>query len=210
VNGINGSGRAKLQCLRTMNPTPTDAATCYGKVLTVVEKQWPNWSTNISEGMREGLEELGLSVGNNTNVDSTCTSGFDDKHACDRGGAARRVLILMTDGSPNTGVNNCSSQTGYADYWAGLVGDGNPFFECAMWYAQQAAEKGVIVYTIGIGGGANDDFLETMATGTDPHGGTPQPAFPGGTGRYFKAAQPSDLDGIFKIILTSVSVRIIG
>lgn len=211
VNGTNGSSRAKLQCLRTMNPVPTDAATCYAKVLAAVERQWPNWGTNISEGMREGLEELGLSIGSNTGVDSTCTTGVDDKHACDRGGAAKRVLILMTDGSPNNSVSNCTSQPGYADYWAGLIGNGNVDFECAMWYAQQAAAKGVIVYTIGIGAGANADFLTTMATGTDPRsGGTPVPMFPGASGKYFPAARPSDLDGIFRQILTSISVRIVG
>jgi hypothetical protein len=211
VNGTGGSSRAKLQCLRTMTPVPTDAATCYGKVLNAVEHQWPNGGTNISEGMREGLEELGLSIGSNTNVDSTCTSGVDDKHACDRKGAAKRVLILMTDGSPNNKVTNCSSQPGYADYWDGLIGPTDPDFDCAMWYAQQAAAKGVTVYTIGIGGGANTDFLTTMATGVDPRsGGTPVPMFSGAAGKYFSAVTPADLDGIFREILTSISVRIVG
>lgn len=210
-NVVGGESRAKLQCLRTMNPTPADAATCYANVLKAVERQWPNWGTNISEGMREGLEELGLSVGSNTGVASGCTGAVDNKQACDRGGAAKRVLILMTDGSPNARVSNCSSQTGYGDYWEGLIGNGNPDFECAMWYAQQAAAKGVTVYTIGIGAGANTDFLTTMAEGKDPRsGGTPVPMFSGASGKYFPAARPSDLDGIFRQILTSLSVRIVG
>jgi hypothetical protein len=205
-----GYARSKLQCLRRQVPPSTDPVGCYADVLTAVEKQWPNWGTNIGEGMREGLEELGLSIGNNTNVDHTCTAPNNDKHACDRSGAAKRVLILMTDGSPNASPNGCTTQPGYADFWEGLIGNGNTHFECAMWYAQQAAAKGVIVYTIGIGGGANGDFLTAMATGTDPHGGAPIPMFPGVGGQYFPAAQPSDLDGIFRIILTSVSVRIVG
>jgi hypothetical protein len=80
-----------------------------------------------------------------------------------------------------------------------------------MWYAKQAADKGVIVYTIGIGGGANADFLETMATGVDPRsGGQSVTMFPGANGKYFPAVRPEDLDGIFRQILTNISVRIIG
>ncbi len=204
------ASRSKLQCLRTKNPPPADALTCYADVLTAVERQWPNNSTNIAEGLREGLEELGISVGSNT-VDSTCTGAENSGHSCDRGGAAKRVLILMTDGSPNAYPSGCTGQTGYADYWEGLIGNEKTAFECAMWYAQQAAAKGVIVYTIGIGGGANADYLQTMATGTDPRsGGTPVPMFPGVGGQYFPAATPADLDGIFRIILTSISVRIVG
>jgi hypothetical protein len=211
VNGTGGSSRAKLQCLRTQNPIPTEAATCYAKVLAAVEHQWPNVGTNIAEGMREGLEELGIDVAGNTGVDHTCTTGVDDKHACDRRGAAKRVIILLTDGSPNQMISNCSSQPGYGDFWDGLVGATKPEFDCAMWYAKQAADKNVIVYTIGIGGGANADFLETMATGVDPRsGGTPVTMFPGGNGKYFPAVRPEDLDGIFRQILTNISVRIIG
>ncbi|MBE7468977.1 MAG: hypothetical protein DPW09_03265 [Anaerolineae bacterium] len=207
--------RAKLECLRSTVPTPLDPAICYAKVLRVVERQWPRFGTNISEGMREGLEELGISVGSNTVLASTCTTTANDMHACDRGGAAKRVLILMTDGSPNASVSSCSSQSGYADYWDGLIGKNDPDFDCAMWYAQQAAKNGVVVYTIGIGGGANRDFLWAMATGVDPRGGTgndekAQTMFPGSGGRYFGAAKPSDLDGIFRQILTSISVRIVG
>jgi hypothetical protein len=160
--------------------------------------------------MREGLEELGLDIGNPATVDHSCSTTDNDGTACDRSGAAKRVLILMTDGSPNGMPAGCTTQAGYADYWEGLIGNGDPDFECAMWYAQQAAAKGVIVYTIGIGGGANGDYLKTMATGTDPHGGAPIPMFPGVGGQYFSAATPDDLDGIFKIILTSISVRIVG
>jgi hypothetical protein len=80
-----------------------------------------------------------------------------------------------------------------------------------MWYAREAARQGVTVYTIGIGAGANTDFLTTMAEGKDPRsGGTPVPMFSGASGKYFPAARPSDLDGIFRQILTSLSVRIVG
>ncbi len=210
TSNTTGYARAKLQCMRTKTPPPTTAAACYADVLTAVEKQWPNWGTNIAEGMREGLEELGLDIGNPATVDHSCSPTPNDGKACDRSGSAKRVLILMTDGSPNGSPAGCTSQAGYADYWEGLIGNGDPDFECAMWYAQQAAAKGVIVYAIGIGGGASPEFMVTMATGTDPHGGAPIPMFPGVGGQYFPAATPDDLDGIFKIILTSVSVRIVG
>jgi hypothetical protein len=205
-NVINAAGRrTKLQCLRAKTPPPSDVDACYSDVLAAAERQWPTTGTNIAEGMREGLEELGFNVGNNTGVDSTdstCSGGIDDKHACNRSGIARPILVLITDGTPNTQVSNCSSQPGYADFWDGLVGANDPDFDCAMWYAQQAAARGVTVDTIGIGSGANADFLTTMASGVDPRsGGTPVAMFAGASGHYFPASKPTDLNLIFEVIL---------
>jgi secreted protein with Ig-like and vWFA domain len=75
-----------------------------------------------------------------------------------------------------------------------------------MWYAQQAAAKGVTVYTVGIGDGVNADFLETMATGIDPRsGGTPVVMFAGATGQYFPAVTPDDLGQIIAPFRCSAS-----
>lgn len=218
--------REKLQCLRYAANRYGDQKYCYQdpepgspysparpisytRIIEAVEDHTNTSGTDISEGMREGLEELGISVpGYNEGVDSTCASyttysANGDKHACDRRGAARRVIILLTDGSPN---HNVSCPGSFA--WTGNFGQGENSYDCAMYYAKQAADNNVTVYTIGIGSGVNRDLLTAMATGVDP--GTGDVYFNSRGGEYFPAARPSDLDGIFEQILSNIFVRIVG
>jgi hypothetical protein len=178
--------------------------------MEAVEDHVPVAATNIAKGMREGLEELGIEVPGNTGISHECTAvnNWDnyeqgDKKVCDRRGAARRVVVLLTDGSPNRSVS-CP-----ADYkWQGVYGQGNRAYDCAMYFAFQAADNNVTLYTIGIGSGVNVDLLTAMATGTDPTAGTVY--FEGQGGEYYPAAKPSDLDAIFEKILGNILVRIVG
>jgi hypothetical protein len=215
--------RVKLQCLQYAKNghaggggmakcfDPTTNPISFTNVIRAVEDFQPTSSTDISEGMREGLEELGISIPTyNPNVDSLCTNDTDedgDGHACDRRGAARRVLILMTDGSPNKNAN-CPD----AYDWRGRFGASTKSYDCSMYFAAQAANNNVTVYTIGIGSGVNIELLTAMATGTDPNppDGDNGFYFEGRGGKYFPAAKPSDLDGIFDQILENIYVRIVG
>jgi Flp pilus assembly protein TadG len=213
--------RSKLQCLTWASTQLGNPARCYDpglgtpltytNVLNVVEKQWPQGGTNIAIGMREGLEELGVGTPGNTVNSGACSATVNDGNACDRRGAARRIIILMTDGSPNGNPGNCAAGGGRPDLWDGILGTSDPDFECAMYYAFLASQANVTVYTIGIGGGANRDLLTAMATGTDPRsGGEPFTHFVGKGGQYFPAAKPSDLDLIFDQILSNIFVRIVS
>ncbi|MCL4301589.1 MAG: TadE/TadG family protein [Anaerolineae bacterium] len=234
TNTSNASDRrAKLQCLTWATTQLGNPARCYDSslgtpltytnVFSAVEKQWPSDSTNIAMGVREGLEELGISTPDNPDTvnSGTCTAAADDGNACDRRGAARRVIILMTDGSPNVNTNSssvpssdrslCAPGGGRPDLWDGLLGTEDADFECAMYYAFLASQANVTLYTIGIGGGANRDLLTAMATGTDPRsGGEPFTHFVSKGGQYFPAAKPSDLDLIFDQILSNIFVRIVS
>ncbi|MBE7552089.1 MAG: DUF11 domain-containing protein [Anaerolineales bacterium] len=217
--------RSKLQCLNWSANQLGNPGRCYDpglgtpisytNIINAVEKQWPEGGTNISLGLREGLEELGIMTpGNPTPVNSgICTPNSNDGNACDRGSAARRVLILLTDGSPNENTNSaslpaadrtaCAPGSGRPDLWDGILGTEDPDFECSMYYAFLAAQNNVTLYTIGIGGGVNSDLLSAMATGTDPRsGGEPFTHFVGKGGQYFPAARPSDLEAIFDTIVT--------
>lgn len=60
--------------------------------------------------------------------------------------AAAKVIILLTDGKPNVGGGGDSPE----DY--------------AVDRAEVAADAGMTIYTIGVGGDANDGFLEDIAT----------------------------------------------
>ncbi|MCK6627125.1 MAG: VWA domain-containing protein [Anaerolineae bacterium] len=217
-----GTGRrSKLQCLTWATTQLGNPARCYDpslgtpvtytQVISAVEKQWPGGGTNIALGLREGLEELGVGTPGNAANSGVCTAAIGDGNACDRRGAARRVIILMTDGSPNNNPGSCNGSGGRPDLWDGLLGTEDPDFECAMYFAFLASEANVTLYTIGIGAGANRDLLTAMATGTDPRGGgTPYTHFVSKGGQYFPAAKPTDLDLIFDQILSNIYVRIIG
>ena len=204
--------RSKLQCLNWAATQTGNPARCYDPVLGVplsythvlsaVEKHWPEANTDIAVGIREGLEELGVSTPSNP-VNSNCTAITNDGSACDRQGLARRVLILITDGKPNANPGNCAPGGGRPDVWDGLIGTEDTDFECAVYYAFLAAQNNVTIHTIGIGPGANLDLLTTIATGVDPHGNEPEIVmFAGASGQFFPAAKPTDLEAIFDAILT--------
>lgn len=209
--------RIKLQCLRYAGNNLTGGtAKCYDPsqnpitythVIKDVENRNPTGSTDIAEGLREGLQELGISTHNATATSECETLSADNGKACDRRGAARRVLILMTDGSPNQNPG-CPNTV----KWRGRVGNNDQDYNCVMYYASQAVDNNVIVYTIGIGSGVNRELLTAAAEGLDPN---PPPGddgfyFEGKGGKYFPAAKPSDLDAIFEEILNNIFVRIVG
>ncbi|MCB0224518.1 MAG: VWA domain-containing protein [Anaerolineae bacterium] len=207
--------RAELQCIKWATKNAAQGVRqCYDatvpnvisytKVIRTVEIHDNTNGTNIPEGMREGLEELGVETPNNTGINSNCAPGINDKSVCDRQGAARRVLVLMTDGSPNDD-DNCPAPS---NMWQGEFGQGKKSYDCSIYYAQQAANKNVTLYTIGVGSGVNFDLLTAMATGTDPTTG--EKYFEPRGGAYFPAAKPSDLDLIFDTILSNIFVRIVG
>jgi hypothetical protein len=218
--------RTKLHCLRyagaghagiggtakCFDPAVSGGPITYTQILYGIESTSPEGATNIPQGLKEGLEELGIDTPYNTDdVTSSCDNISDSGNACDRRGAARRVLVLMTDGSPNTNTGaSCPSTF----IWRGVYGGGgsNNAYDCSMYYASQAADNNVVVYTIGIGAGVNRELLEAIATGTDPN---PAPGddgfyFEGKGGKYFPAVKPSDLDAIFEEILNNIFVRIVG
>lgn len=221
TNAQVSTRRSKLQCLTWATTQLGNPARCYDpslgtpltytNVISAVERHWATGGTNIALGMREGLEELGVSTPGNTANSGVCTATTNDGNACDRRGAARRVIILMTDGSPNANPGSCNGSGGRPDLWDGLLGTEDADFECAMYFAYLASQENVTVYTIGIGAGANRDLLTAMATGVDPRSGQGDVTyFVGKGGQYFPAAKPTDLDLIFDQILSNIYVRIVG
>lgn len=208
------SSRSKLQCLRQKGSacyTGSDPIAAYIDVLKAIEAQVPLGGTNIAAGMDEALEELGVKTPTNGYRDSSCTTVNNDGKTCDRGGAARKVIILLTDGTPSASPN-CTTAPDFVDMWDNP--DYSPEdrdYECAMYYAYKAAANNVTVYTIGLGGLVETDILTAMATGVDPRGNGPaaEPVF-NGKGKFYSAANPNLLDGIFDEILSNIYIRIVG
>ncbi len=199
------AGRVELRCKRYLSAdqcyrgaTPIS----YTDVIDVLEILPPDGSTNMAQGMLRGLEALGINADNRASFDNTCTDATDH---CGRGGSARRVMVLMTDGVANKNPRNQggSSVNCYAnDLYQPNLGDDSKggdsedrAKDCVVYYAQIAAANNVTIYTIGLGNGADTNLLETVANLSD--------------GQYFAAVSPTQLDGIFDAILQSVSVRLI-
>ncbi len=78
--------------------------------------------------------------------------------------AAAKVVILLTDGKPNVGSGGMSPESYAVDR------------------AQVAADAGMTIYTIGVGGDANDGFLDDVAEI--------------GHGEYFFADNAPDANGV--------------
>ncbi|GAB4526517.1 MAG: hypothetical protein Kow0063_00850 [Anaerolineae bacterium] len=173
----------------------------YTAVLASVEEPLAWNSTDIAEGMRNGLEVLGVNVrnlpectGNQNPYDNNCFDNScdpeDERTSCGRGGAATRVMVVLTDGSPNTNPGGCGNDPVYYFPY-----ENDDDYDCVIYYAGKALQNNVIVYTIGLGEGARGDLLG-MAAET-------------ARGKYFYAPTPDDLDAIFDEILQNIYVRLI-
>ncbi len=168
-------------------------------------------STDIADGLRRGLHMMGVTTDNDgtqtNDCDWTLNSGTwriggstqpdtNTNSHCARGQAATPVIVLLTDGAPTDGSPGdnaeCKAWTGtpYDDF---PVGDNK--YECIMYYAEIAGQNGIIVYTIGLGVGADPDLLRAVADETN--------------GQYYFAPSAAQLNIIFNQILANIYVRLI-
>jgi hypothetical protein len=183
------------------DPVVQNPPISYTLVLASVEEPVSMHGTDIAQGMRNGLEVLGANVqelpecsGTQNPYDDNCFDNSctgDDRTGCGRGGAASRVMVVLTDGSPN---QNPGGGCGNDDVYNFPLENDNDY-DCVIYYAGKALQNNVTVYTIGLGDGANGDLLQ-MAAET-------------ARGQYFYAPTPEDLDTIFDQILSNIYVRLI-
>ncbi len=191
----------------------------FQNVVIGIEDIYPTNGTDIADGLRRGLHMLGVNTddddgGNHANDCNWTTNGSDwfiggstqpDTNTtshCSRGAAATQVIVLLTDGAPtdntpgDTGESNseCNDNSinplPYPDF-----PDGNSKYRCIMYYAQIAGNNGIIVYTIGLGAGADPDLLGAVADETN--------------GQYYFAPSTAQLNIIFNQILANIYVRIV-
>jgi hypothetical protein len=205
TNEVDRYDQAQLACRKRdgkacFDPTVQNPPISYTNVLISVEEPTANFGTDIAQGMRNGLEVLGANVQNlsecgpgqnpydNNCFDNTCSS--DERTGCGRGGAATRVMVVLTDGSPNQNPGGCGNDPVY-----NFPLENDDDYDCVIYYAGKAVQNNVIVYTIGLGDGARAELLE-MAAET-------------ARGKYYYAPTPDDLDNIFDEILQNIYVRLI-
>jgi hypothetical protein len=114
---------------------------------------------------------------------------------------AVKVMIILTDGVANrwpgytTGcpAGSCCAE----DYYKPNNGtlDENRAADCVMYYTDQAKNRNIIIYTIGLGVNVDGKLLETVAEETG--------------GLYYFAPKARDLDWIFQQIADQIFLRLV-
>ena len=173
-------------CVKGSNPIS------FTNVLRAVEDIEARSSTNISDGMKQGLEVLGFDPYNE--------GGNAGSYG--RGGAASKVMILLTDGVPDP--SDLSPGGDCTSGWYPNSSDpnrintrynGSEGYDCMLWFAEDARAHGVSIYVIGLGYGVDSELLKEVAER--------------GNGEYYFSASGADLDLIFDEILQNIYVRLI-
>jgi hypothetical protein len=186
-------------------------------VLIGIEEAYDSDATDIADGLRRGLHMFGVNTddddgGNHANsclwtysggkwliggVDQSTAPAATLSH-CSRGAAATQVLGAATDGAPTDGSPGDNAQcranpTSPLPY-AGFP-DTDSKYRCIMYYAKIAANNGIVIYSIGLGSGADPDLLRAVAAETN--------------GQYYYAPSSAQLNIIFSQILANIYVRIV-
>ncbi|MBN1262062.1 MAG: VWA domain-containing protein [Anaerolineae bacterium] len=193
---------SELQCLRRLGAGASECVdrldeyhsseTIEETVIEDLDDTNAGGSTNIGDGIRRGIDVLSNKPGH-----------------YGRPGAAH-IMIVMTDGE----ANQCPPRPGYGSGDdTGCNKGGNPCYaedfypnntgnqtydrakDCTVYYAQQARNNGIVVYTITIGGTADIEIMETVAELT------------GGIHRH--APRPEQLDDIFDELYERIFLRLV-
>jgi hypothetical protein len=191
----------ELECIRRRGPKSlgapgcdpdqesiSDPCGCYQRVMTNtilshLDTARANGSTNIAHAMRLGISVL------KTVPDDYDNDGDTDQHY-GRPGAAH-VMILMTDGQANTHDHCAAECDDDPDFYPH---DDDPDNDCVGYYAREARDNGIVVYTIGLGTGADKDLLRYVADLTG--------------GRYYPATR-DNLDDIFDELYERIFIRLV-
>ncbi len=196
----SSSIKTELACKRSDGVNCSGGANpiSYTNVLKGVEDTRASNATPTANGLFAGLQVLGIGSANNNCTGINNGTQWSNS-SCSRGGGAQKVLILLTDGQPNSthfyNIDGCSDAT--APPWDGISSDEETqaSYRCPLYLADQAKQNGVTVYTIGLGFGVDRDWLKEIARL--------------GNGQAYFSASGGDLAIIFNQILSNIYVRLI-
>jgi hypothetical protein len=187
--------RSELQCARRLGSNNCTPQVITDTVLYELDITRAGGSTNIAEGIQQGIDVL-----------STGACNASDPH-CGRPGAAH-IMVLMTDGQANT-YPDCYSQYGSCgqscvheccteDLWVPDDPDEEEYpcaNDCVMYYAQEARDNAIVIYTISLGWSADREMMEAVADLTG--------------GFHRSAPTPDQLDAIFDELYERIFLRLI-
>ncbi len=108
--------------------------------------------------------------------------------------SAAHIIVLMTDGQPNTytGLQNENKNCYSSDLF---TVDDDPAKECSMYMAARARDKGIIIYGITLGEGADRELMAEITAMTG--------------GEHLHAENPEALDGIFEYLYNRLFLRLV-
>jgi hypothetical protein len=169
---------SELECVRRLGVDNCTADVIAANVTSRVRASNAGGSTNIPQGLRLGIDVLSSKSGH-----------------YGRPGAAH-ILVFMTDGETNvlSGIDPvCYAQ----DYWPQNGSDTtiNRSKDCAVYYARQARNNGIVIYSITLGDGADIELMQFIAELT------------GGVHRH--APRPEQLDPIFDELYNRIFLRLV-
>jgi hypothetical protein len=142
-----------------------------GSVIGAIEDMYPSGYTNIAQGMQMALETL-----------STGTGHYGRP-------SAAKVMVLLTDGVANR------YPSGPCDDNSSLWPSGGAAQDCVIYFSQEARNKGVVIYSIGLGLDADHQLLEAAAQNAG--------------GVYYFAPSGDQLDAIFQEIADQIFLRLL-
>ncbi|MEJ5312093.1 MAG: vWA domain-containing protein [Anaerolineae bacterium] len=173
---------SELECTRRCS-IPTNKCTCsYDRILSTVTNKIrasnAGGSTNIPYGLMLGIDVLSSKSGH-----------------YGRPGAAH-IMVFMTDGEANT-IDGTNAVCYAQDYWPKNTGITNidRAKDCTVYYARQARNNGIVIYSITLGDGADMEVMQYIAEMT------------GGVHRH--APRPEQLDPIFEELYNRIFLRLV-
>jgi len=110
----------------------------------------------------------------NTNIGDGLKVAIDELETSRHKGAAKRVIILLTDGDANLPIND--NDDAYPEKYAASMAD-------------RARKAGIDLYTIGLGNSVNQAFLRSIATKSS---------------YFYSALSSKDLEGIYGEISSAI------
>jgi len=165
----------ELECIRRLGSDRCTSEVITNTVLYQLDRTRAGGSTNIAQGIQLGIDVL-----------STVPPHYG------RPGAAH-VMVLMTDGQANRYPNN---QCWQKDLWPDKGNtDVDRAADCVIYYAQQARDNAIVIYTISLGESADRELMEAVAELT------------GGFSRG--ADNREELDAIFDELFERIFLRLI-
>lgn len=171
---------SELQCLRRLGAQNCTPSVITNTVIAKLDATKANGGTNIGGGIKQGIAVLSTQSGH-----------------YGRPGAAH-IMILMTDGRPNVVPDStCYTKNLIQKY--GLTVPSNESErrgkECTLYYAEQARNNSIVIYTITLGDSADFELMETVANIT------------GGVHR--NADRPEKLNQIFDELYERIFLRLV-
>ncbi len=184
----------ELYCLKQDTPE-CDGLTVFTNVVASIESTQAGGGTNIAEGLWDGIR---VHIPGSEPADTGSGMPYRDPGLMHYGRPnAAHIIVLMTDGQANayptlpSGHGTCYADNVWPDIGITSIDRAR---ECVIWFAKQALDSNIVIYTIGLGGQADNELLAYVADLTG--------------GWYYFAPSADELDSIFDSLYERIFLRL--